>query len=111
MTYGPFPAAIITVKFIHGTREILKVEPKVLSLVPLQYGKVVSRSNAMNGRRTTPRSGVLGNYNVAIDMTPVDLKFHLAECESTEGGTRHGFTGVKSAWGPSTIVVTILLER
>ena len=72
----PASTTVVAAKFVHSTRVVLVVEPKVPQVIPLHYGKLVATPNSRNDRGRAPISGVLAEDRKAIEIAPVDLNMH-----------------------------------
>lgn len=97
-SWEPGLASVVAAEFDDATRELLDVEPKVFSILPLQHGKVVARSNALNDIGAAPGSGVFGVNDATLEIAIVDLELYVAEGDSTEGRASRYFPGVEYAF-------------
>ena len=95
---GPVIATVVTVKLSQAAVVKLGVKPEVFSVIPLDHSKLVARSDGLDDRCTTPRSGVLGENNLALKIVPVDLKLHIAEDDSSNRGLISCFSRVESTF-------------
>jgi hypothetical protein len=88
-------ATVVTVVFNQVAVVKLVVEPEVLSAVPLERSELITGSDGRNNGGFTPGTRVPDEDDVAVRVAPVDLKLHLVEGESTEGGPSSCLTGVE----------------
>jgi hypothetical protein len=91
ITDEPGLSTVITAVFGQATGDELAVEPEVLAVVPLEYGKIVRSDAAADVRGIFPGSGVPCEDDRACEVsgfpvTPVDLNLHIAESDSSERG-------------------------
>ena len=99
LTWGPGLARVVAVKFNDVTSELLVVEPKALSILPLQDGQVVTRANGFNDAGATPGSGIFDESDTAIEIAIVDLELHVAEDDSADRRASRHFSRVEVALG------------
>jgi hypothetical protein len=91
-------ATVVTVVFDQVAVVKLVVEPKVLSVVPLEDGEFITGCDWWNDGGFTPGTGVPGEDDVAVGVAPVDLKLHLSEGKSTDGGPSSCLAGVEGTF-------------
>jgi hypothetical protein len=75
---------VVAAKFGNGARELLVIQTKAGSVLPLQHGEVVASAEALNNVGVAPGSSVFDENDMAFEITTVDLDLYFAEDDSTE---------------------------
>ena len=99
LTREPGVGAVIAAILEQAVVVILVVDPQVLPMLPLQYGKPKARPDLLDNLRGFPPVAVPSMGDVAFEVTPIYLNLTTVKAESAYRCSKWCLSNVQSAFG------------